>query len=150
MLARTTESTTTTEETVLVSSLNNNHKWLYSIFHHLNRETYLDNQPDLRRNRRLLFDLIGEILVGEILKPWVVVQQDLGFESIVETVWKRIGSFKGAKCEVLEDIDGVIEKEDLGKTKKEGLDWKEGLVEEIEGYILETMMQEAVIACGVV
>lgn len=150
----------------------NNHKWLSSIFHHLeqNYPTSIstvssvsnvqdnNNQLDLRWNQRLLFDLVNEIL-GEILKPSVVQNynhhgSNLGSEFIVEAACKRIRSFPCANCEVLEDIDGLIEKEDLGKMMKEGLDWKEeggeGLVEEIEGYLVEMLVHEAVVACGVV
>ena len=58
---------------------------------------------------------------------------------LLETVWKRVRSFPRAKCEVLEDIDGLIEMEEM-KEEEEG----EGLVVEIGRSILETLMHETV------
>lgn len=57
---------------------------------------------------------------------------------LLETVWKRVRSFPRAKCEVLEDIDGLIE------MKEEEEEEREGLVAEIEGNILETLVHETV------
>ncbi|KAI9072150.1 hypothetical protein K1719_016903 [Acacia pycnantha] len=138
-----------------------------SIFHHLEQYYYCptsvsnvaerNNQLGLLCNRKLLFDLVDEIL-GEILQSWVKQESNyhgsdvLASQLIAEAVCKRIRSFPEANCEVLEDIDALIEKEDLGKMMKEGLDCKEeeeeGLVEEIERSILETLVLEAVEACG--
>ncbi|XP_028756342.1 uncharacterized protein LOC114715650 [Neltuma alba] len=116
-----------------------------------------NNQLGLRCNRKLLFDLVDEIL-GEILKPWG--KQDsscpgsdvLASQLMAEAVCKRIRSFPEANCEVLEDIDALIEREDLGKMTKEGLACKEEeegmLVEEIERSILEMLLHEALGPCG--
>lgn len=66
--------------------------------------------------------------------------------SVVERVWKRVGEFPRAKCEVLEDIDGLIEGEDMEREKDgEGLEEEgEGLVAEIEGNIWDTLVHETV------
>ncbi|XP_054787714.1 uncharacterized protein LOC129293659 [Prosopis cineraria] len=145
------------------------------IFHHLEQYYYptsistvcsvstvaeSNNQLGLRCNRKLLFDLVDELL-GEIVRPWV--KQDSNYlcgshalashhQLMAEAVCKRIRSFPEAHCEVLEDIDALIEREDLGKMMREGLDCKEaeeeGLVEEIEWSILQTLVHEAVVACS--
>ncbi|KAK4283114.1 hypothetical protein QN277_000105 [Acacia crassicarpa] len=137
-----------------------------SIFHHLEKYYYCptsvsnvaerNNQLGLPCNRKLLFDLVDEIL-GEILKSLVKQKSNnhgsdvLASQLIAEAVCKRIRSFPEANCEVLEDIDALIEKEDLGKIMKEGLDCKEeeeeGLVEEIERSILYSLVLEAIDAC---
>ncbi|CAJ1952602.1 unnamed protein product [Sphenostylis stenocarpa] len=105
-----------------------------------------------RWNRKLLFDLVDEIL-KEILQER---EKRLWFSkdvagcrhsgSVVERVWKRVGEFPRAKCEVLEDIDGLIEGEDMEREKDgEGLEEEgEGLVAEIEGNIWGTLVHETV------
>ena len=64
----------------------------------------------------------------------------------MERVWKRVGEFPRAKCEVLEDIDGLIEGEDMQRDKDgERLEEEgEGLVAEIEGNIWDTLVHETV------
>lgn len=64
--------------------------------------------------------------------------------SLLETVWERVRSFPRAKCEVLEDIDGLVEMEDTGEEEEEG----ERLVAEIEGKILETLVHETITVMG--
>ncbi|BAU02422.1 hypothetical protein LR48_Vigan10g081700 [Vigna angularis] len=104
-------------------------------------------------NRKLLFDLVDEVL-KEILqergKNGLWFSKGVGgcwhSGSVVERVWKRVGEFPRAKCEVLEDIDGLIEGEDMQKEKDgEGLEEEgEGLVAEIEGNIWDTLVHETV------
>ncbi|KAE9592615.1 hypothetical protein Lalb_Chr19g0131141 [Lupinus albus] len=120
-----------------------------TIFH------YLEEQH--RWNRRLLFELVNEVLV-EILRPeqsekklWFLHDcccYKWNVEGLVERVWKRIEKYPCAKCEALEDIDGLIESEDMEKTNvetEEGLEKEgEGMVAEIEGNIWDTLMNEIV------
>ncbi|XP_054808319.1 uncharacterized protein LOC129310487 [Prosopis cineraria] len=154
---------TTTATSVSVSL---NHQWFSpthpldpSIFHHL--EQHFQNYPTscnifsvlsssqvrnlrtkyelplgLRCNRRLLFDLVNETLL-EVVGPYDE-----------EAVWERIaGRFQSSKCEVLEDIDALIEMEDVGKTMK--VKSAEAMVAEIEGNIMDTLLHETVrIATG--
>ncbi|XP_027364724.1 serine/arginine repetitive matrix protein 1 [Abrus precatorius] len=87
----------------------------------------------LRCNRRLLFDLVDELLSEILTRPMCNRNQGV----VLDTVWKRIRSFPRAKCEVLEDIDGLIEIEEL--REGEGRDW---LVGEIERNIWETLVHE--------
>lgn len=93
-----------------------------------------------RCNRRLLFDLVDEVLSGIL-----VVRPKYCYRgSLLETVWERVRSFPRAKCEVLEDIDGLVEMEDTGEEEEEG----ERLVAEIEGKILETLVHETITVMG--
>ncbi|KAF7813223.1 serine/arginine repetitive matrix protein 1 [Senna tora] len=146
----------TEEGTTTTVPLNNHPKWLSSIFHHLEHNyptsvVSIDSSADNNHlHYLLLYDLVNEIL-GEILKPWVIQNSGSNSKSMAEAVGERIRRFPHANCEVLEDIDGLIEKEDLGKMTREGLDWREGgIVEEIEGFILETLVHEAIVLCGAV
>ncbi|XP_061361101.1 uncharacterized protein LOC133305014 [Gastrolobium bilobum] len=115
------------------------------------------NQLGQRWNRRLLFNLVDEVLI-EILRPksnekrlWLlhdVYCYQGSIEGLIEKVWKRVGKFPCAKCEVLEDIDGLIEAEDMEKVKVEGEDGmveeREGLVAKIEWNIWDTLLHETV------
>lgn len=63
---------------------------------------------------------------------------------LVERVWERVEEFPRAKCEVLEDIDELVDmqrEKDGEKMEEEG----EGLVAEIEGNIWDTLVHETVI-----
>nr|XP_029145038.1 ras guanine nucleotide exchange factor Y isoform X1 [Arachis hypogaea] len=118
-----------------------------SLFHNLEHH-YPSSNPDKgciftqrdqlgpRCNRRLLFDLVDELL-SEILARR---KQERGL--LVETVWRKVRSFPGAKCEVLEDIDGLIEMEEMERKVKE--EREEGLVMEIGRSIMETLVHETV------
>ncbi|KAK7343650.1 hypothetical protein VNO77_12559 [Canavalia gladiata] len=104
-----------------VSFPENNKDCIFSKKHHLGP----------RCNRRLLFDLVDELLSEVLARP-------MCYRGVLlETVWKRVRSFPRAKCEVLEDIDGLIEIENMKEEKEE-----EGLVAEIEGNIWETLVHE--------
>ncbi|KAE9589045.1 hypothetical protein Lal_00000347 [Lupinus albus] len=98
-----------------------------------------NNQLGPRCNQRLLFDLIGQVLSEILVKPKYCNYDD--GVSLLETVWNKVRSFPRAKCEVLEDIDGLIEMKD---EEEEGREREEGLVEEIEGNIFETLVHETV------
>jgi len=56
---------------------------------------------------------------------------------LLETVWERVRSLPRAKCEVLEDIDGLVEMEEMREEEEE-----EGLVKEIERNIVEWLVHE--------
>ena len=63
---------------------------------------------------------------------------------LVKRVWKRVEEFPRAKCEVLEDIDELIDlqrEKDGERMEEEG----EELVAEIEGNIWDTLVHETVI-----
>lgn len=97
---------------------------------------------------------MGEVL-KEILrpkgcekKPWFLhgfcYQGGSINGELAERVWKRVGEFPCAKCEVLDDIDVLIEAEDMEKVKVEGEEEGERLVAEIEGKIWDTLVHETV------
>ncbi|XP_058739970.1 uncharacterized protein LOC131612176 [Vicia villosa] len=91
-----------------------------------------------RCNRRLLFDLLDEVLSEILTKP----NSHRGL-LLLDTVWNRVRSFPRAKCEVLEDIDGLIEMKDMMdkiKEEEEG----EKVVAEIEGKVLEMLVNETI------
>ncbi|XP_019427297.1 PREDICTED: uncharacterized protein LOC109335605 isoform X2 [Lupinus angustifolius] len=95
-----------------------------------------NSQVGPRCNRRLLFDLVDELLSEIVVKPkWC--NYDDG-KLLLERVWKKVRSFPRAKCEVLEDIDRLVDM-DEGEGERE-----EGLVAEIEAKILETLVHETV------
>ncbi|CAK8532545.1 unnamed protein product [Lathyrus sativus] len=117
------------------------------------------NQLGQRWNRKLMFDLVDEVLM-DILKPnssekklyfldgfcekWTVME-------LTEKVWKRVREFPCAKCEVLDDIDNLIESEDMEKViKVEGEDERKGLVREIEGNILNTLVHETILVMSMI
>lgn len=126
-----------------------------SIFYHLEQSTndniIIKNQLGHRWNRKLLFDLVDEVLI-EILKPngskkklcfldgwWTITE-------LTERVLKRVVEFPCAKCEVLDDIDNLIEGEDMEKLiKVEDEEEREGLVMEIQGNILDTLVHETIL-----
>jgi hypothetical protein len=129
-----------------------------SIFNHLehnfdnkDRNFTTKNQLGHCWNRKLMFDLVDEVLL-EILKQkcWekklCFLQRfcdQLTITELTERVWKRVGEFPCAKCEVLDDIDNLIESEDMKKLiNVEHEEEKEDLVMEIEGNILDTLMYE--------
>ncbi|KAK7391109.1 hypothetical protein VNO78_19479 [Psophocarpus tetragonolobus] len=84
-----------------------------------------------RCNRRLLFDLVDELLSEILGRP----RRYKG--ALLDMVWERVRSFPRAKCEVLEDIDGLIEMEEMREQEEE-----EGLVKEIERSMLESLVHE--------
>ncbi|CAJ2630105.1 unnamed protein product [Trifolium pratense] len=94
------------------------------------------NQVGPRCNRRLLFDLVDEVLSEILTKP--KCYRGL----LLETVWKKVRSFPRAKCEVLEDIDGLIEMKMVMDEVKEEEEEEEKLVAEIEGKVLEMLVNE--------
>jgi hypothetical protein len=105
-----------------------------------------------------MFDLVDEVLL-EILKQkcWekkLCFSQrfcdQLTITELTERVWKRVGEFTCAKCEVLDDIDNLIESEDTKKLiKVEGEEEREDLVMEIEGNILDTLMHESILVMSI-
>ncbi|KAL1550791.1 hypothetical protein AAHA92_18709 [Salvia divinorum] len=102
-----------------------------------------------RCNRKLIFQLVDEIL-ADILrphldyKPWIHNSPADQF-SLVDDLCERIGNFPGKDCQVLEDIDSLVEK-DLRKTAVNGYFVEEGerLVREVEGEIVERLLIETV------
>ncbi|RDX74534.1 hypothetical protein CR513_45709, partial [Mucuna pruriens] len=86
-----------------------------------------------RCNRRLLFDLVDELLSEILGRP----KRYRG--AVLESVWERIRRFPRAKCEVLEDIDGLIEMEEMREEEEEE---GEGLVAEIQMNMLDTLVHE--------
>ncbi|CAI8604555.1 unnamed protein product [Vicia faba] len=115
-----------------------------SIFHRL--ELYPNNKDNEFTqknhlgplcNRRLLFDLLDEVLSEILTKP-----NSYRGLLLVDTVWNKVRSFPRAKCEVLEDIDGLIEMKDLMDKMKE--EEGEKLVAEIERKVLEMLVNETI------
>ncbi|KAK0598604.1 hypothetical protein LWI29_036228 [Acer saccharum] len=134
-----------------------------SIFHHLENNdnpTSDSGQLSLLCNRKLLFQLVDEILVDVLkpvinIKPWCNVIGSIcrgcyyyGYmhgSDLIDTLSLVVGSFPCADCRVLEDIDGLIDK-DLPKMKLQNeMAWEEegeGVVMEIEKDILDSLIHE--------
>lgn len=82
----------------------------------------------------MLFDLVDELLSEILVRPRRYR------EALLETtVWERVRRFPRAKCEVLEDIDALIEMEEMREEEKEEV---EGLVKEIERSMFEMLVDE--------
>ncbi|XP_047961000.1 uncharacterized protein LOC125205873 isoform X2 [Salvia hispanica] len=102
-----------------------------------------------RCNRKLIFQLVDEIL-ADILrphldyKPWIHKSPADQF-SLVDDLCERIGNFPAKDCQVLEDIDLLVEK-DLRKTEVNEYFEEEGerLVREVEAEIVERLLIETV------
>lgn len=84
-----------------------------SIFHHfelfhLPIFTTPNSTLTLRCNRKLIFQLVDELLV-EILKPYFSFKSrqrcQMNGKELIDTLCMRIRSFPSANCQVLEDID---------------------------------------------
>ncbi|KAJ8752931.1 hypothetical protein K2173_008666 [Erythroxylum novogranatense] len=133
-----------------------------STFHHLESFTTATtnhlascDRLDQRCNRKLLFHLVDEILVDILrpyinLKPWTSsVRHDHGRMTkgshLVDELCSKVGSFPQANCQVLEDIDAIIDK-DLPQLKLQNdtaFDHEgEGIVWEIEKDLLDTLVHE--------
>ncbi|KAI3783906.1 hypothetical protein L1987_42996 [Smallanthus sonchifolius] len=113
-----------------------------SFFHHL--EKLHHPTATATATRRMIFELVDESLV-EILnqKPdsCVVYGSDL-----IKKLCDRIGGFPAAHCEVLDDIDGLIEG-DMGTSTRRLAETAveaegEDIVKEIESEIVESLVHE--------
>ncbi|KAF3433067.1 hypothetical protein FNV43_RR24169 [Rhamnella rubrinervis] len=136
-----------------------------SIFYHLeqysNSPTNINHftQLHLQCNRMLLFHLVDEILV-QILKPhmnmkpwvsstWTTRSSDhrscMEGSQLIDALCMRIQSFPCADCQVLEDIDALIDK-DLPQLKVQNAtafeEEGEGVVSEVEKDIVDTLVHE--------
>lgn len=115
----------------------------------------IDSLLNHRCNRKLVFQLVDEILV-EISKPFYLNFKPWGSSSVpsnrsilgselIEKICTKIDSFPSADCQVLEDIDALIEN-DLGGSELKGStaleEEGEAIVEEIEEEIVESLVHE--------
>ncbi|KAL2540114.1 hypothetical protein Adt_01092 [Abeliophyllum distichum] len=99
-----------------------------SIFHHLElvhpatasaatiKQSKFLNQ---RCNRKFIFQLVDELLV-KILKPQTTQNCRLYGSDLMDKLCKKIQSFPSANCQVIEDIDALIDT-DLCKSSSNGL-----------------------------
>ncbi|OIT28709.1 PREDICTED: uncharacterized protein LOC109212320 [Nicotiana attenuata] len=136
------------------------------IFHHLELFhpsifTVPRSSLSQRCNRKLIFQLVNELLV-EILEPyyiklnpiWLITpkkrrlhRQMNGLE-LINTLVMRIQSLPSANCQVLEDIDALIDKDlrkkELGIRGRVFEEEGESIVLEIERDIFESLLHEYV------
>ncbi|KAM1029368.1 hypothetical protein ACFX13_042582 [Malus domestica] len=138
-----------------------------SIFYHLEHsfstasgKNEFSSSLGHRWNRKLLFHLVDEILVEFFrpyinLKPWVTSSNNILFEycngmringsHLINILCYKIQSFPCADCQVLEDIDALIDK-DLPESKVQSEmafeEVAEGIVKEVEKDILDTLIHE--------
>lgn len=133
-----------------------------SLFHNL-----LFSHSKLELNEeKLVFDVVDELLAEILrpymnLKPWVnwIARNDqililmFGWQ-LIDTLYARIRSFPSADCRVLEDIDAVVEKDLCSGRERSAAavlalafgEEGDGIVIEIEGDILDTLVHEMVVA----
>ena len=112
--------------------------------------------PCATANKRLLlFHLVDELL-GDILKPWGSSSTGGGCRTrmqgaqLIQTLCAKIRSFPCADCRVLEDIDGLIEKDlpEVRLQRQSAVAFEEEgeeMVREIEKDIVETLVHETVV-----
>ncbi|KAJ8771443.1 hypothetical protein K2173_026620 [Erythroxylum novogranatense] len=127
-----------------------------------NRLGNYSHQLGQRWNRKLLFHLVDEMLVEILrpyinLKPWtssarrVLVRLTKG-SNLVDELCSKVGSFRGKNCQVLEDIDAIIDKDprQLKIQSEVGFDQEvEGIVSRLEKGLLDMLIHEtAVILYG--
>ncbi|KAL7585895.1 uncharacterized protein LOC111901685 [Lactuca sativa] len=122
-----------------------------SIFHQLEKH----HHPTTTAGRRLMFELVDELLAEILkpymnLKPWVCPKTSdscgMRGSDLIKKLCEKIESIPAADCEVLEDIDGLIERDIGGSMRRL---WStafeaeaEDIVKEIESEIVETLMHE--------
>lgn len=120
-----------------------------SIFHQLEKPHATIPHP---ANPLLIFHLVNEFL-PEILKPHVKNCHEMRGWELYEKLYEKIGSIKCWNCEVLEDIDAMVD-EDLPKWKLRRArgyaeEEEEEIVAEIERDILEKLVHETTVDYGV-
>ncbi|KAM3382143.1 hypothetical protein P3S68_007716 [Capsicum galapagoense] len=121
-----------------------------SIFHYLELFPTPNSTLTLRCNRKLIFQLVDELLVDILMKQCSSnlkqrCQLMHGAEELIDTLCTRIRSFPSANCQVLEDIDALIEK-DMSTLSSATFfeDEVESIVCEIERDIMEELVHDTV------
>ncbi|KAK4363397.1 hypothetical protein RND71_018638 [Anisodus tanguticus] len=112
-----------------------------SIFHYFELFPTPNSTLTLRCNRKLIFQLVDELL-AEILKPYKQDCQLMYGKELIDTLCTRIRSFPSANCQVLEDIDALIDKD---MQKLDALfeeEQVETIVCEIERDIMEELLHD--------
>ncbi|KAJ6672006.1 LOW PROTEIN: M-PHASE INDUCER PHOSPHATASE-LIKE PROTEIN [Salix viminalis] len=133
-----------------------------SSFYYLEHLTTRKNNRtlDRRSNRKLLFDLVDEILVDILrpyinMKPWsstrlgTFSQQDrishMNGSHLVQMLCAKLRSFPRADCHELKDIDGLVDK-DLAELKDQNEiafgEEGERIVMDVEKNIMDTLIHE--------
>ncbi|KDP22348.1 hypothetical protein JCGZ_26179 [Jatropha curcas] len=121
-------------------------------------EKYICGELTLRCNRKLLFHLIDEILV-EILKPYLNMKPwasslsercdfNMHGSNLIDLLCSKVRSFPCADCRLLEDIDALVDKDMpvlKGQTEVAFGEEGEGIVNEIEKDLLETLIHETAV-----
>ncbi|XP_051122753.1 uncharacterized protein LOC127245768 [Andrographis paniculata] len=99
-----------------------------------------------RCNRKLIFQLVDELL-ADILRLRLDIRPRISPVSdnytLIDELCNKIEGYPAANCQVLEDIDSLIGK-DLSESQLPGqseVEW-EGLVREIEGEIMDSLVRE--------
>lgn len=119
-----------------------------SIFHYL--ELFNFTTHNLRCNRKLIFQLVDELLLDILMKkPSNFKYQGrlMDGEELIDTLCTRIRSFPSANCQVLEDIDALIDKDmQIGGILKTTYfdEQVESIVCEIERDIMEEVVHDTV------
>ncbi|XP_019200202.1 PREDICTED: uncharacterized protein LOC109193830 [Ipomoea nil] len=121
-----------------------------SVFHYIelfHHPAIKNSKLRLRCNRKLVFQLVDELLAG-ILKPYlgspVGFRRHMNGSELMETLCLKVRSFPSADCQVLEDIDALIET-DMEKSRNGAFyqgEEEESIVLEIERHVVDELMHE--------
>ncbi|KAH0686319.1 hypothetical protein KY289_017074 [Solanum tuberosum] len=115
-----------------------------SIFHYLELFNSTTHNLALKCNRKLIFHLVDELLVDILMKNNNFKHRSMDGEELIDTLCSRIRSFPSANCQVLEDIDALIDKDmEIGASVffEEQV---ESIVCEIEREIMEEVVHDTV------
>ncbi|GJS02286.1 probable serine/threonine-protein kinase dyrk2 isoform X1 [Tanacetum coccineum] len=117
-----------------------------SIFHKLEKHY---SSCDTSR-RKMVFDLVDEFLV-EMLKPYMNIKRPpdsfiMHGSELIKNLCDKIGGFHAVKCDELEDINGLIDR-DIGRSTQFMLlttveNEVDSIVKDIESDIVETLVHE--------
>nr|GEY36241.1 M-phase inducer phosphatase-like protein [Tanacetum cinerariifolium] len=98
----------------------------------------------------MVFDLVDEFLV-EMLKPYMNIKRPpdsfiMHGSELIKNLCDKIGGFHAVKCDELEDINGLIDR-DIGRSTQCMLlttveNEADSIVKDIESDIVETLVQE--------
>ncbi|KAL3341993.1 hypothetical protein AABB24_026157 [Solanum stoloniferum] len=109
-----------------------------SIFHYLE---LFNSTLTLKCNRKLIFHLVDELLVDILMKN---KHRSMDGEELIDTLCSTIRSFPSANCQVLEDIDALIDKDMEIGGRLFFEEQVESIVCEIEREIMEQVMHDTV------
>ncbi|NP_001359177.1 protein TONNEAU1 recruiting motif 25 isoform X1 [Solanum lycopersicum] len=113
-----------------------------SIFHYLELFNSTTHNSTLRSNRKLIFHLVDELLVDILIKNNNLKHRSMNGEGLIDALCSKIQDFPSANCQVLEDIDALIERDMKIGGSVFFEEEVESIVCEIEREIMEEVLHD--------